>query len=178
MQVGLTFKLPPVIEAFKIIHGCNGISKRPTGSKNFLQYKLFRNKQPFCYKHWKQETVRTKEHRRDTSQQMGYYPAHRRATSFEAQNWQFFWDPKSVLSLDSLKFVHPLMDRGPRFWKIVNFTTLMTPFIKGFPGFYEVARLWASSPSVGYLLWSLQCKVIQWCHALTDNFIVLYELWN
>ena len=28
----------------------------------------------------------------------------------------------------------------------------MTPFFKGFPGFYEVARLWASSPSVGYLL--------------------------
>ena len=51
MQMGLTFKLPPVIEAFKIIHGCNGISKRPTGSKNFLQYKLFENKQPFCNKH-------------------------------------------------------------------------------------------------------------------------------
>ena len=29
---------------------------------------------------------------------------------------------------------------------------LSTPFFKGFPGFYEVAHLWASSPSVGYLL--------------------------
>ena len=102
--------------------------------------------------------------------------AHRQATSFEAWDWPFFKDPKSVLSSDSLKFVHPLLDRGPRSWKIVNFTTIMTQILKGFPGFYEVARLWASSPSVGYLLWSLQCEVIQWFHTLTDNFTVIVDL--
>ena len=60
-----------------------------------------------------------------------------------------------MLSLDSHFLVQVDVDMGPRYIKIVNFSIILTPFFMGFPGFYEVARLWATSPSVGYLLLSL-----------------------
>ena len=63
-----------------------------------------------------------------------------------------------MLSLEFLFLVNVDVEIGPRYRKIVNFNTILTPFSMGFRAFYEVARLWASSPSVGYLVLSLQYK--------------------
>ena len=60
-------------------------------------------------------------------------------------------DLESVLSLEFLFLVDVDVDIGPRYRKMANFNTILTPFFMGFLTFYKVARLWASSPSVGYL---------------------------
>ena len=52
-----------------------------------------------------------------------------------------------MLSSNSIFLVHVEMEYRKKYRKIANYTTLLRPFFKGFPVFYEVARLWASSPS-------------------------------
>ena len=59
-------------------------------------------------------------------------------------------DPKSVLSFDSLRFVHSKLDKDSRYQIVVNFTTILTTdtIFQVFPWFYEEVHLLASSLSV------------------------------
>ena len=56
-----------------------------------------------------------------------------------------------MLSSNYLFCVHVEMEYRKKYRRIADSTTLQRQFFMGFQEFYEVARLWASSPSVGYL---------------------------
>ena len=86
-------------------------------------------------------TDRLLAHKRPSSPQTGFFPAHRRATSFEAHNLQFLRIQKAgtPLILNSRHMIRMFRERKSDFLQI-----------------FEVAPLWATSPVSGLVahLWA------------------------